>query len=41
MNNPKQGLDNIYHCVQRQDAMWFGSGMTFWIPEVSNKRTNM
>ncbi len=26
-NNPKQGLDRIYHCVKKQAPMWFGSGM--------------
>ncbi len=25
-NNPKEGLDRIYHCAKRQDPMWFGSG---------------
>ncbi len=32
-NNPKQGLDCIYHFAEKQDPMWFGSGMRVRKPE--------
>ncbi len=32
-NNPKQGLDRIYHWAKTQDPMWFDSGMRVQKPE--------